>query len=190
MKLPPRHGLTLLELLIALALTGAMAVSLAQWVSTAANMSVRCEERAATLGPTLAFFQMIQEDLDAVTFPAKNAAQQSGRRKAAVDHEERVRVDESGTTLSITTRILVPLPPSAMSLPSDAIARYRWDRPSAAIVREYLTIDGNLIQDTDRFVLAGVEKFECSIGDGQSPRLTLEVTINGSDAVKRSLQVR
>ena len=190
MKLPLRHGLTLLELLIALTLMGAMVVSLAQWVSLAADARMRCSQQVDSIGPTLAFFQLIQDELDAVAFPTKDASQASTRSKAVATNEERVRVDEKAATVSIATRIPARHLSSAMAGPVDAIVRYRWDRKSAVLVRECLTISGETIAGTERDVLAGVEMFRCSIAEDQLPLLTLEVAIGRGDAVKRSFQLR
>lgn len=190
MKPPLRHGLTLLELLVAIALTGVLAVSLAQWVSFAAGTSVHCNERADSVGPTLAFLQLIQDDLDAVAFSGSGIPQTSSRSTTHAVEMERVHIDENGTTLSITTRIPANQLPSSMTVSTDAIVRYRWDQSSATIARQYFTINGEMIQDTDRCVLAGVEKFECSVDDGPSPLLTLEVALQGDDAMKRSFCVQ
>jgi prepilin-type N-terminal cleavage/methylation domain-containing protein len=159
-----RRGLTLIELLCALALLGALAAVLASWTMTAARLS-------ATHGPMLQWhsaaqrlLELLGDDLVCGDFEPIRTRQRSGDPRIEVLDGPRLRLEARAA------------PAHGASFLGPSIHEYALDRASGTLTLTIRPRHDPSALPVKRFLLADVADWECIVDEDEEDR-TLTVTI-------------
>lgn len=158
-----RVGMTLIETLVALAITSALATAVFAWTTTAARVARAASERASRETTVAAILRGIQDDL--LCRDADSGSRGVGRRPMTLD----------GGHLTIRTRAGSP------DRRGPVTRRYRLDANDRTLSVEETVVDGG----TTRATLArSVDRFEVALAT-KGDELVVTVAIDGGEPVTR-----
>ena len=161
--------MTMIELLVSLALLGAITAAIVSWIQVTIHTGARCSEPARWAGAAEAVLQRIQDDLVTGDFGG-------GARVP------RVSVDDGA--LSIVTRPMVP-----GSAPGPVLHRYTFDRVAGALRLEAFAGGLPTGQREVRPLIGGVADWSFAI-DEEHTALTVAITSSDGRDQGRSFALR
>lgn len=166
---PRRAGLTLIETLVALAITSALATAVFAWTATAARVAHASVERASREATVAAVLRGIQDDL--LCRDSDAGSRGVGRRPVSLE----------GGAIVIRTRAGSP------ERRGQTLRRYRFDANAGTLEVEESGIERGA--PTARSTLArSVNRFEVSLSE-KGEELVVTIAIGGGEPVERRFDV-
>jgi type II secretory pathway component PulJ len=166
---PTRIGMTLVETLVALAITSALATALFAWTATAARVAHASVERASREATVEAVLRGIQDDL--LCRDSDAGTRGVGRRPVSLD----------GGSLVIRTRAGSP------ERRGPIVRRYRFDASGGTLDVEETAI-GRSAAVTRSTLARAVDRFDVALSE-KGEELTVTIALGGGDPVVRRFQV-